>query len=87
MACARATSNPRIARPVALTLWQDTCHPWQASGRRFASIMMTASEGVPRCFSLFPFFLSPLSLSTGIGKGDISKESFSAKEMGPEPSY
>jgi hypothetical protein len=40
-------------------------------------------------FEIFPFFLSPLylSLSAGIGKGDISKESFSAKEMGPEPSY
>jgi hypothetical protein len=36
---------------------------------------------VPHCFSLYPFLLSPLSLSlsVGIGKG--------AKETGPEPSY
>ena len=36
--------------------------------------------------SSFPLSLS-LSLSAGIGKGDILKESFSAKAMGPEPSY
>jgi hypothetical protein len=46
-------------------------------------------KGAPHYFEISPFFLSPLSLSlsAGIGKGDISKESFSAKEMGPEPSY
>jgi hypothetical protein len=90
MARARATDTPRVARPVALTLWQDTRHPWQASGRRFASVMMTASK---RCATLFlfisflPFLSLSLSLSAGIGKGDISKESFSAKETGPKPSY
>jgi hypothetical protein len=50
MARARATDTPRVARPVALTLWQDTRHPWQASGRRFASVMMTVSK---RCATLF----------------------------------
>ena len=42
------------------------------------------------CHTVLVYFLSsfpPLSLSIGIGKGDISKESFSAKETGPEPSY
>jgi hypothetical protein len=49
--------------------------------------MMTASKKCATLFSLFPFFLSSLSLSVGIEKGDISKESFSLKETGPEPSY
>jgi hypothetical protein len=31
------------------------------------------------------FFPLSLSLATGIGKGDISEGSFSAKETGPEP--
>jgi hypothetical protein len=79
--------TPRVGRPVALTLWHDTRHPWQASRRRFASVMMTASKRCATLFSSFPFFLSSLSLSVGIGKGDISKESFSAKETGPDPSY
>jgi hypothetical protein len=49
--------------------------------------MMTASKKVRH--TVLVYFLSsfPLSLSAGIGKGDISKESFSAKETGPEPSY
>jgi hypothetical protein len=69
--------TPRVARPIALTLWQDTRHPCQASGRRFASVMMTASKKVRHTVS--KYLLSsfpPLSLSVGIGKGDISKESF-----------
>jgi hypothetical protein len=45
-----------------------------------------------RCATLFKFisfsFSSlSLSLATGIRKGDIPKGSFSAKEVGPEPSY
>jgi hypothetical protein len=49
--------------------------------------MLTASKKV--CHTVSKYLLSsfPLYLSAGIGKGDISKESFSAKEMGPEPSY
>jgi hypothetical protein len=62
MARARATDTPQVACPVALTLWQDTRHLWQASGRRFASVMMTASKRCATLFSLFPFFLSSLSL-------------------------
>jgi hypothetical protein len=62
MTRARATDTPRVARPVALTLWQGTRHPWQASGRRFAFVMMTASK---RCDALFWFisFLPFPSLS------------------------
>jgi hypothetical protein len=89
MTRARATDTPRVARPVALTPWQDTRLLWQAGGRRFTSIMMTASKKV--CHTISKYLLSsfPLSfsLSTGIGKGDISKEPLAAKEMGPEPSY
>jgi hypothetical protein len=50
--------------------------------------MMTASKKVRHTVS--KYLLSsfpPLSLSAGIGKEDISKESFSAKETDPEPSY
>jgi hypothetical protein len=87
---ARATDTPRVARPIALTPWQDTRHLWQA---KRASFRLRHDErikkGAPHCLNLYPFFLFPLSLSlaTGIGKGDISKGSFSAKETGPEPSY
>jgi hypothetical protein len=48
--------------------------------------MMTASKKVCHTILKYLFSLS-LSLSTRIGKWDISKESFAAKEMGPEPSY
>jgi hypothetical protein len=51
--------------------------------------MMTASKKV--CHTVSKYLLSsfPLSfsLSAGIRKGDILKEPFAAKEMGPEPSY
>jgi hypothetical protein len=56
--------TPRVARPVALTLWQDTRHPWQASGRRFTSVMMTASKKVRHTVS--KYFLSPFSLSLSL---------------------
>jgi hypothetical protein len=89
MTRARATDTPRVARPVALTPWQDTRLLWQAGGRRFASVMMTASKKVRHTISKYLLSSFPLSfsLSTGIGKGDISKEPFAAKETGPEPSY
>jgi hypothetical protein len=51
--------------------------------------MMTASKKV--CHTVLKYLLSFLflflSLSAGIGKQDISKESFAAKETGLEPSY
>jgi hypothetical protein len=51
--------------------------------------MMTSSKKVRHTVSkyLLSSFALSFSLSTGIGKGDISKEPFAAKEMGPEPSY
>jgi hypothetical protein len=89
MTRARATDTPRVARPVALTPWQVTRLHWRTDGRRFASIMMTASKKV--CHTVLKYLLSFLflflSLSAGIGKQDISKESFAAKETGLEPSY
>jgi hypothetical protein len=86
---ARATDTPRIARPVALTPWQDTRLLWQAGGHRFASIMMTVSKKVRHTVSKYLLSSFPLSfsLSARIGKRDILKEPFVAKETGPEPSY
>jgi hypothetical protein len=49
-------------------------------------------KGAPHYLNLYPFSFSSLSLSLsllpqGLGKGILQKGSFSAKEMGPEPSY
>jgi hypothetical protein len=86
---ARATDTLRVARPVALTPWQYTCLLWQAGGHRFASVMMIVSKKVRHTVSKYLLSSFPLSfsLSAGIGKRDISKESFAAKDTGPEPSY
>jgi hypothetical protein len=48
---------------------------------RLKKVRHTASKYLLSSFSL------SFSLSAGIGKRDISKESFAAKETGPEPSY
>jgi hypothetical protein len=43
-------------------------------------------KSVPHCLKyLLSSFPLSFSLSAGIGKGDISKEPFTAKETGPEP--
>jgi hypothetical protein len=63
MTRACATDTPRVARPIALTLWQDTRHPWQASGRRFASVMMTASKKVRHTVLVYTLSSFHLSLS------------------------
>jgi hypothetical protein len=68
---ARATDTPRVTRPIALTLWQDTPHLWQAGGRCFTSVMMIASKKVHHTASkyLLPSFPLSLSLSPqGLGK-------------------
>jgi hypothetical protein len=85
----RATDTPQVSRPVALTPWQDTRLLWQAGRHRFTSVMMTASKKVRHTVSKYflSFFPLSFSLSIGIGKRDILKESFAAKETGPEPSY
>jgi hypothetical protein len=45
-------------------------------------------KGAPHCFEISPVFLFSLFLSLRrVGKRDISKESFAAKETGAEPSY
>jgi hypothetical protein len=51
--------------------------------------MMTASKKVHPTVSKYLLSSFPLSfsLSAGVGKKDISKEPFAAKETGPEPSY
>jgi hypothetical protein len=51
--------------------------------------MMTASKKVCHTVSkyLLSFFSLSFSLSAGIEKENISKEPFTTKETGPEPSY
>jgi hypothetical protein len=85
---ARATDTPRVARPVALTPWQDTRLLWQAGGRRFASVMMTASKKV--CHTIFQnisFFLSSLfSLSPqGSRKGTFRRSPSQRRKRAPSP--
>jgi hypothetical protein len=60
---ARTTAAPRATRPVALTLWQDRRHLWQA---KQATLHLRHNDrvkkGVPRHSISYPFPL-PLSLS------------------------
>jgi hypothetical protein len=60
---ARTTAAPRTTRPVALTLWQDRRHLWQA---KQAMLHLRhddrVKKGVPRHSISYPFPL-PLSLS------------------------
>jgi hypothetical protein len=60
---AHATAAPRTTRPVALTLWQDKRHLWQA---KQATLHLRHNDrvkkGVPRHSISYPFPL-PLSLS------------------------
>jgi hypothetical protein len=86
---ARATTAPRIARPVALTPRQGKRRPWQA---KRATFHLRHDDRVKkRCatpFKFISFSFSPFSLLLqGPGKGILRKGSFSAKEAGPEPSY
>jgi hypothetical protein len=86
---ARTTAGPRTTRPVALTLWQDRRHLWQA---KQATLHLRhddhVKKGTPRRSISSPFFSSPFSLLLqGPGKGILRKGSFSTKETGPEPSY
>jgi hypothetical protein len=89
MARARATTAPRIARPVALTLRQDRRHLWQV---KQATLHLHHNDRVKkRCAMSFDFVSFSSSSSSlllqGPGKGILQKGSFSAKEAGPEPSY
>jgi hypothetical protein len=85
---ARAIAAPRIARPIALTPWQDKRHLRQAKRAPFRLRHDDrVINGAPHYLNLyhFPF---PLSLlPQGPGKGILRKGSFSMKETGPEPSY
>jgi hypothetical protein len=60
---ARTTAAPRTTRPVALTLWQDRRHLWQA---KQATLHLRHNDrvkkGAPRRSNSYPFPL-PLSLS------------------------
>jgi hypothetical protein len=85
---ARATDTPRVARPVALTPWQDTRLLWQAGGRRFASVMMTASKKVHHTISKYLLSSFPLSFSLspqGSGKGTFRRSPSQQKKRAPSP--
>jgi hypothetical protein len=70
---ARATDASRIARPVTLTPWQDKRHLWQAKRAPFCLCHDDhVKKGARHYLNSYPFPF-PLSLATGIGKGDISK--------------
>jgi hypothetical protein len=83
---ARATDTPRVARPVALTLWQDTHHPWQASVCRFTSIMLTTSKKVRHTISKYLLSSFPLSLSLqGSGKEIFRKSPSQQRKRAQSP--
>jgi hypothetical protein len=71
-----------------LNFWDATTrHPWQASGRRFASVMMTASK---KCAALFWFIsflpFPPLSLSPQrSGKEIFRKSPSQQRKRAPSP--
>jgi hypothetical protein len=86
---ARATTAPRITRPVALTPRQGKRRFWQA---KRATFHLRHDDRVKkRCatpLKFITFSFSPFSLLLqGPGKGILRKGSFSTKEAGPEPSY
>jgi hypothetical protein len=83
---ARATDAPRIARPVALTPWQGKRHLEQAKRAPFHLRHDDhVKKGAPHYLNSYPFSF-PLSLATGIGKGDISKNDPSQRrKRAPSP--
>jgi hypothetical protein len=85
---ARAIDAPRIARPVALTPWQGTRHPWQANRTPFRHRHDDRlKKGVPHCLNLYPVFLfPPLSLlPQGSGKGIFRKDPSRRRKRAPSP--
>jgi hypothetical protein len=88
MARARATDTPRVTRPVALTPWQDTHLLWQADGRRFASVMMTASKKVRHTVSKYLLSSFPFSFSLspqGSGNGTFRRSPSQRRKQAPSP--
>jgi hypothetical protein len=79
--------HPRIARPVALTPWQDTRHLWQAKRAPFRLRHDDRlKKGVPHYLNLYPFFLFPLSLSPqGSGKEIFQKDPSQQRKQAPSP--
>jgi hypothetical protein len=82
---ARATAAPRTTRPVALTLWQDRRHLWQA---KRATLRLRHNDrvkkGAPHRSISYPFPLPlSLSLTTGTGKGDTPKGILLREGSGP----
>jgi hypothetical protein len=81
---ARTTAAPRTTRSVALTLWQDRRHLWQA---KRATLHLChddrVKKGAPRRSISYPFPL-PLSLSCyRTGKGDTPKGILLHEGSGP----
>jgi hypothetical protein len=86
---ARTTAALRTTRPVALTLWQDRRHLWQA---KQAMLHLRHNDRIKkRCATSFDFVSFSTSsfslLPKGPGKGILRKGSFSVKEAGPKPPY
>jgi hypothetical protein len=71
---ARTTAAPRTTRPVALTLWQDRRHLWQAKQATLHLRHDDRVKKVRHIIRLIILFHSLfLSLATGTGKGDTPK--------------
>jgi hypothetical protein len=84
MARARTTAAPRTTRLVALTLWQDRQHLWQA---KQATLRLRHNDrvkkGAPRRSISYLFLFLFLSLATGTGKGDTPKGILLREGSGP----
>jgi hypothetical protein len=80
----RTTAAPRTTRPVALTLWQDRRHLWQA---KQATLHLRLNDRVkksaPRRSISYPFPLPLYLLLQGPGKGDTPKGILLREGSGP----
>ena len=84
----RTTAAPRTTHPVALTLWQDMRHLWQAKQATLCSRHNDREKKVChdiRFRILFLFLF--LSLTTGTGKGDTPKGVLLHEGNGPRAPY
>jgi hypothetical protein len=81
---ARTTAAPRTTRPVALTLWQNRRHLWQA---KRATLHLRHNDCVKKVCHVIQicilFLFLFLSLATGTGKGDTPKGILLREGSGP----
>jgi hypothetical protein len=83
----RATDAPRLARLVALTPWQGKRHLRQTKRAPFhLRHNGRVKKGAPPYLNSCPFFFPSLSITTGTGKGGISKKDPSQRrKRAPSP--